>query len=286
MGQQRNKVIETAVDLEKLEKADKEAQKKGAVSNREKPKESKPKKRSRNYTSSLYLIDKTKQYSPKEAISILKKTATTKFESTFEAHVNLNFSKDKTDQQIRTSLSLPHPISSRKNVRSRMVVFTSKNTDEIKKLGAVIGNQATLKEIEKGKIDFVDSTGEKVSRLEEVDKIISDPTWMPKLALVAKILGPKGLMPSPKSGTVTDDPISTLKEFAKGKTEIRTENYPIIHTKIGKSRFEEQKLEENFEALIKTIRENKPENFKRDLFRSIYLSSTMGPSVRIDLSSI
>jgi len=93
-------------------------------------------------------------------------------------------------------------------------------------------------------------------------------------------------MPNPKSGTVTDDPVSTLQEFAKGKTEIRTENYPIIHTKIGNSGFEEQKLEENFEVIIKTIRENKPENFKRDLFKSIYLSSTMGPSVRIDISTL
>src|SRR3989344_3005344 len=141
MGQQRNKVIETAVDLEKLEKADKEAQKKGAVSNTGKPKESKPKKRSRNYTSSLYLIDKTKQYSLKEAISILKKTATTKFESTFEAHINLNFSKDKTDQQIRTSLSLPHPISSAKEDKAKTVVFTSKNTVALKKLGVEIGSE-------------------------------------------------------------------------------------------------------------------------------------------------
>jgi len=272
VGQQRNKVIETAVDLERLEKADKEAKKEAAVSDREKPKESKPKKRSRNYKSSLYLIDKTKQYSPKEAISILKKTATTKFESTFEAHINLNFSKDKTDQQIRTSLSLPHPISSAKEDKAKTVVFTSKNTVALKKLGVEIGSESTLKDIEKGKIDF--------------NKVIADSSWMPKLASVAKILGPKGLMPNPKSGTVTDDPIPTLKEFAKGKTEIRTENYPIIHTKIGRSGFEEQKLEENFEVIIKTIRENKPENFKRDLFKSIYLSSTMGPSVKLDINSL
>lgn len=272
MGQQRKKIIEAAVDLEKLEKAEKQAEETAVTASSAKPKEGKGKTRSRKYKSALNLIDKTKFYSPKEAISIIKKISNSKFDETIEAHINLNLSKEKADQQIRTTLSLSYPVPSKKEEKGRILVFASKNTEELKKLGAEIGDESTLKDIEKGKVNFT--------------KVIADTVWMPKLAKVAKILGPKGLMPNPKSGTVTDDPVSALKEFSKGKIEIRTEGRPIIHTKIGKSSFDEKKLEENFLAIIKTIQENKPANFKGELFKSIYLSSTMGPSVKINLTSI
>ena len=153
-----------------------------------------------------------------------------------------------------------------------MVVFSSKQKEEIKKLGAEIGTETTLKEIEAGKVKF--------------DKIIADSTWMPKLAKVAKVLGPKGMMPNPKSGTVTDDPVSTLKEFSKGKMELKTEKFPVIHLQIGKVSFKPSQLKENYEAVINVIHTARPEGFKKALIKSAYLCTTMGPSIKIQTSSL
>jgi len=274
MGQQRQKIIETAIEPEKAKQLEKETAKIG-VKTTAKVKERPPKLRSRRYKGLLYFIDKAKSYSSEEAVDILKKSANTKFDQSVEVHINLNFQKDKGEHQIRTNITLPHQFKNEKTKagkKTKVLVFTSREVDEIKNRGADIGNDATLKEIGSGKVEY--------------DKIIADSSWMPKLAKVAKILGPKGLMPNPKSGTVTNDPLTILSDFSKGKLELRTEKLPIIHAKIGKISFDKMSLIENFNALIDAVKSAKPEGFKRPLFKSIYLSSTMGPSIKVDLGSI
>lgn len=283
MGQTRTKVIETAIEPEKQKKIEVleknlPAGRQGqtvAIETKEKKKKIRPQKvRSSRYKQSLSLIDKSKEYSLGEAIDVIQKTATTKFDGSVEAHINLGLSADKQEHQIRTSIILPHPTSPKasRGKSIKILVFTDKNKEAIKKLGAEVGSEATLKEIEAGKVGF--------------GKIIADPTWMPRLAKVAKILGPKGLMPNPKSGTTTDDPASALKEFSKGKMELRTEKYPIIHAQIGKSSFTPKQLQENLQAVISAVTTARPEGFKKGLIKSVYLSSTMGPSVKVVPASI
>lgn len=284
MGKVRTKIIETAIEPEKLENLEKpeepeqepgEEPVKKPVAGKEKKKKP-PKKRSRRYQELLSLIDKSKVYPAAEAIDLVKKTANNKFDATLEAHINLGLDPTKSEHQIRAQVSLPHPTSpaSRRASRkpSTILVFTDKNKEEIKKLGAEIGTDSSIKEIESGKVNF--------------SKVIADPTFMPKLAKVAKILGPKGLMPNPKSGTVSDDPLTVLREFSQGKMELRTEKLPVIHTSIGKASLEDKKILENLTVLIEAIRKAKPEGFKKELIKTVYLSSSMGPSVKLDLASL
>jgi large subunit ribosomal protein L1 len=270
MGQTRTKVVETAVEPDKLKKIEelekKPVEKVAVVEKKEKARP--PKVRSKRYKELLDLIDKSKVYSAAEAVEILQKTANAKFDSSFEAHINLGLSAEKSEHQIRTLVSLPHKVGK----KIKILVFTNKNKEEIKKLGAEIGTETSLKEIEKGKVGY--------------DKIIADSDWMVKLAKVAKILGPKGLMPSPKSGTVTDEPLKTVKEFSGGKVELKTEKFPIIHVQIGGAGFKPNQIKENLEAVISAINEAKPEGFKKSLIKSVYISSTMGPSIKVDPTSI
>jgi large subunit ribosomal protein L1 len=268
MGQTRTKVVETAVDTEKLKKIEEVEKKSTAATEPEKKgKVRPPKVRSRRYKGLLDLIDKSKEYPADEALEIILKTAKTKFDSSVEAHINLGLSADKSEHQIRTLVSLPHKTGK----KVKILIFTSKNKDEIKKLGAEIGTESTLKQIETGKID--------------TDKIIADSTWMPKLAKVAKVLGPKGLMPNPKSGTVTDEPLKTVKEFSGGKVELKTEKFPIIHVQIGNVSFKTNQLKENLEAVISAINTARPEGFKKGLIKTVYLSSSMGPSIKVTPAS-
>jgi len=274
MGKIRTKVIETAIEPEKLEKIEeleleKEAKPEEEVkATKKKKKEGKARQRSRRYKDLNSAIDKSKLYPAEEALELIKKAANTKFDETIEAHINLGISPDKQEHQVRTSVVLPFQAGK----KIKILVFAEKGLEEIKKFGAEIGNDETLKEIEAGKVGF--------------DKIVADPSWMPKLAKVAKVLGPKGLMPNPKSGTVTDNPAAVLKEFAQGKIELRAEKSPIIHVVIGKASFETKKLTENLASIISALRAAKPEGFKKELIKSVYLSSTMGASVKVDLSSL
>jgi len=276
MGKIRTKVIETAIEPEKLEKIEeleleKEAKPEEEVvvkATKKKQREGKAKQRGRRYKNLASTIDKSKLYPAEEALELIQKAANTKFDETIEAHINLGISPDKQEHQVRTSVVLPHQVGK----KIKILVFAEKGLEELKKFGAEIGNDETLKEIEAGKVGF--------------DKIVADPSWMPKLAKVAKVLGPKGLMPNPKSGTVTDNPMAVLKEFAQGKIELRAEKAPIIHVVVGKRSFETKKLAENLASIITALRAAKPEGFKKELIKSVYLSSTMGPSLRSDPSSL
>ena len=276
MGKIRTKVIETAIEPENLEKIEeleleKEAKPEEELvvkATKKKQREGKAKQRGRRYKNLAATIDKSKLYPAEEALELIQKAANTKFDETIEAHINLGISPDKQEHQVRTSVVLPHQVGK----KIKILVFAEKGLEELKKFGAEIGNDETLKEIEAGKVGF--------------DKIVADPSWMPKLAKVAKVLGPKGLMPNPKSGTVTDNPMAVLKEFAQGKVELRAEKAPIIHVVVGKRSFETKKLAENLASIITALRAAKPEGFKKELIKSVYLSSTMGPSLRSDPSSL
>lgn len=272
MGKIRTKVVETALEPEKAEKIAAEKTQLQIADGEKgppaggKPKVKPPKVRSKRYKAQVALIDKDRDYTAESAIEIIKKTANTKFDASIEAHINLGLTPDKSEHQIRTLITLPHNIGK----EMKILVFSSKNAAEIKKLGAQLGTEDTLKSIESGKVN--------------VDKIIADSDWMPRLAKVAKVLGPKGLMPNPKSGTVTDDPVKTLQEFSGGKIEIKTEKLPIIHTQIGKSSFSDIQILENYQALIQAVNTARPEGVKKEYIKSIYLSSSMGPSVKVTLT--
>ena len=280
MGRPRIKVIDTAIELEKIEKKvekkleistegeEKISKQAGAVK-KTTPKERFQKKvsHSARYKSLLSLIDKNKEYPILQALDLVKKTTSTKFDSSVEVHINLNIDPTKSEQLIRKTINLPN--GSGKTIR--VLVFGG-NLKELKNLGADIGTESSLEQIENGKIN--------------TDKIIATPDWMPKLAKVAKILGPKGLMPNPKSGTVTENPEKIVKDLQGGMIEVKTEKAPVIHTVVGKATLTEDKLEENLRTLISEIQRSKPEGLKKPLIRSVYLSSTMGPSVKLDISSL
>lgn len=277
MGRPKIKIIETAIEPEKaeeLEKARFELSEQAEEAVKEEVKKAKKKVgkarvRSERYKKLVSQVDKANKYSLEEAIDLLKKTSDTKFDSTFEVHINLGLDTTKSDQQIRRSINLPHGLGKKISI---LVFADGKEATEAKKAGAEVGTEKTLETIEKGKLDF--------------DKVVATPAWMPKLARVAKILGPKGLMPNPKTGTVSENPAEIVGKLGAGMMEIRTEKMPIVHTSFGKASFKEAELKENLQSLVKEIEGAKPTGFKKELIRSIYLSSTMGPSLKLDLSAI
>ncbi|HSX58191.1 MAG TPA: 50S ribosomal protein L1 [Candidatus Saccharimonadales bacterium] len=279
MGRPKIKNIDSAIDLDKVE-LPKEEESSVEVESNEPTKETKKTKakaktekvEKKNKASERYLklikeVDKSKSYPIKEAVELVKKTSSTKFDSTIEAHINVQIDSSKGDQHIRTTSTLPHGNGKKVTV----IVFGAKNAKAIKDAGALVGDEDTLEQIEKGKINF--------------EKVVATPEWMPKLAKVAKVLGPKGLMPNPKSGTVSTEPEKTVSELSSGLVEIKTETSPIIHVSVGKASFKEKDLEENVESLLEAVKAAKPAELKKELIKSVYLTSTMGPSVKVDLSN-
>nr|YP_009495819.1 ribosomal protein L1 [Plagiogramma staurophorum]AWT38258.1 ribosomal protein L1 [Plagiogramma staurophorum] len=203
----------------------------------------------------------------KEAITLLKQTATAKFVETVELHANLNINPKYADQQLRTTVSLPNGIG--KEVRIA-VLTNEENFKEAEDAGAnIIGSDDLIEEITQGTIQF--------------DLLIATPNMMPKLAKFGRILGPKGLMPSPKSGTVTNTLKLTLTEFKKGKFEYKTDKTGIVHVNFGKSNFTTSQLIENLTVLYKSIEQNRPPGVKGKYFKSLFICTTMGPSIQLDL---
>lgn len=215
-------------------------------------------------------IEKTKNiiYSNlEEAIEVLKSTATTKFVETVELHANLNIDPKYADQQLRTTVTLPNGVGKSVNIA---VLTDEENFTEAKSAGAdIIGNDDLIEKINQGNIEF--------------DLLITTPNMMPKLAKLGRVLGPKGLMPSPKSGTVTTNLESTLTEFKKGKFEYKADKTGIVHVSFGKSNFENGKLIENLKALYKSIEQNRPSGVKGKYFKSLFICTTMGSSINLDL---
>ena len=208
-------------------------------------------------------------YSFEEGVDLLKKMGTAKFLESVEAHISLNIDPKYANQQLRTSLVLPNGTGN----SIRIAVFTEADyVSEALKLGAnVAGSDDLIEDINAGKLEF--------------DLLITTPALMPKLAKLGRVLGPKGLMPSPKSGTVTTNLKETINEFKKGKLEYRADKTGIVHLSFGKVNFTEQQLRENLLAIYNSIEKNKPTGVKGRYFKSFSICTTMSPSLAIDFNS-
>ena len=215
-------------------------------------------------------ITKNKVYTNlEEAIQVLKETATAKFIESVELHANLNIDPKYADQQLRTTVTLPHGIGKQLTIA---VLTNEENFDEARIAGAdLIGNEELIENIVKGNIEF--------------DLLVTTPNMMPKLAKLGRVLGPKGLMPSPKSGTVSSTLNETITEFKKGKFEYKADKTGVVHVNFGKSNFAENHLIENLQALYNSIEKNRPSGVKGKYFKSLFICTTMGPSIKLDLSS-
>nr|WRW10725.1 50S ribosomal protein L1 [Papenfussiella kuromo] len=209
-------------------------------------------------------------YNQTEAISLLKETANANFIESVEAHISLSIDPKYSDQQLRSTLILPQGTGNTKRIAVLMPSETI--TPEYQNLADVIGSDDLIETITKGDLDF--------------DILIATPDMMPKLAKLGRILGPKGLMPSPKAGTVTTDVKVTLEEFKKGKLEYRADKTGIVHLMIGKSNFTDSDLLENLIAVYNSIENNKPPGVKGRYFKTFHICSTMGPSIELDISTL
>jgi len=209
-------------------------------------------------------------YSLEEAIPLLKKLGNAKFLESIEAHVALNIDPKYANQQLRTSLVLPNGTGK----LLRIAVFTEPDSiAEVLKMGATIaGAEGLIEDISNGKLDF--------------DLLITTPQLMPKLAKLGRVLGPKGLMPSPKSGTVTTNLSEAINEFKKGKLEYRADKTGIVHLSFGKINFSEEQLKENLIAVYNSIEKNKPTGVKGRYFKSFTICTTMSPSLKVEINSL
>lgn len=204
-----------------------------------------------------------------QAIQILQETATAKFVESVELHANLNIDPKYADQQLRTTVTLPHGVGKQVKIA---VLTNDENFDEATNAGAdIVGNDELIENITQGNIDF--------------DLLIATPNMMPKLAKLGRVLGPKGLMPSPKSGTVSSTLTATLTDFKKGKFEYKADKTGIVHVTIGKVDFTTAQLVENLEAFYNSIEKNRPSGVKGKYFKSLSICSTMGPSIKLDSNS-
>lgn len=203
-----------------------------------------------------------------EAIKILKETSNAKFIETVELHANLNINPKYADQQLRTTITLPHGVG--KTIKIA-VLTTEENFEEAQNNGAeIVGNENLIEDISQGIFDF--------------DLLIATPDMMPKLAKLGRALGPKGLMPSPKSGTVTTTLSQTLLEFKKGKFEYKADKTGVVHVCFGKVNFTNEQLIENLTELYSSIEQNRPSGVKGKYFKSLFICTSMGPSIKLDLS--
>ena len=222
---------------------------------------------SRRYKENLKRTEKKVYSNLEEAITILKETATTKFVESVELHANLNIDPKYADQQLRTTVTLPNGVGKQTIIA---VLTNEENFSEAKSAGAdLVGNDELIEQITQGNINF--------------DLLIATPNMMPKLAKLGRVLGPKGLMPSPKSGTVSSTLASTLTEFKKGKFEYKADKTGIVHVNFGKSDFTNLQLIENLQALYQSIEQNRPSGVKGKYFKSLFICTSMGPSIKLDL---
>jgi large subunit ribosomal protein L1 len=226
-------------------------------------------KLSRRQKNNIQKIENQPYLDIKQAIQIIKETATAKFNETVEFHVNLNIDPKYADQQLRTAMTLPNGSGKTTTIA---VLTNENNFEEAQNAGAdIVGNDDLISLISQGNINF--------------DLLIATPEIMPKLAKLGRVLGPKGLMPSPKSGTVTTTLTNTLSEFKKGKFEYKADKTGIVHVSFGKADFTTLQLIENLTAVYKSIEQNRPSGVKGKYFKSLYICNTMGPSIQLDLSA-
>ncbi len=228
-------------------------------------------KHSRRYTEARKLVDRLKYHSLDEAIELVKKTATAKFDETVELHLATNIDYRKPEQHIRGTISLPHGTGKKVKV---LVFAKGDKAKEAQEAGAdYVGAEDLVEKIEKeGFLDF--------------DVAIATPDMMRTIGRLGRILGPRGLMPSPKSGTVTNEVGEAVKEFKKGRVEIRTDKTGNLHIPVGKVSFENEKLKENIIAAVDQVMFMKPQGVKGQFLKKAVLASTMGPGIKLDLNEL
>jgi large subunit ribosomal protein L1 len=227
-------------------------------------------KKGKKYRQAEELIDRTVDYTIEEACDLVKKMATAKFDESVDLDLRLGVDPRHADQMVRGTVALPH--GSGKSIRVLALV-----------------NEAKQQEAEEAGADYV-GLDEYITKIEEgwaeVDIIIATPDVMGKIGKLGRYLGPRGLMPNPKSGTVTMDVADAVKEFKAGKLDFRVDKFGILHTSIGKASFDANELRENAKAFLQTVNRLRPASAKGHYIRSAYMSTTMGPSIPISRSSI
>ena len=226
------------------------------------------KKRGKRYNEASSKIDKSKLYTKEEAVKLVKETSNSKFDSTIEVAMYLNLDTKKADQQLRGAVVLPNGTGKTKKI----LVVTKTKADEASEAD-YCGAEDMLEKIEKENwFDF--------------DTIVATPEMMPLLGKLGKVLGPKGLMPNPKLGTVTTNVKEAISNIKKGMVEYKNDSYGNLHLTIGKLSFTEEQLEENLRAIVSEIVKNKPNGVKGTFIKNISISSTMSPGIKVDKSSL
>ena len=226
--------------------------------------------KSKRHTANLEQVEKNKLYTKEEAIKLIKSTSNLKFDSTVEVAMNLNLDVKKADQQLRGAIVLPHGTGKSKKI---LVLAKGEQAKAATTAGAdFVGDLDLINKIE-------------TENWFDYDVIIATPEMMPALGKIGKLLGPKGLMPNPKTGTVTIDVAKAVEETKKGKVNYRTDSYGNIHGIIGKVSFDEEKLVENLKYFVESIIKVKPTTVKGTYIKNISVSSTMGPGIKIDTNS-
>jgi large subunit ribosomal protein L1 len=221
---------------------------------------------SKRLESALKLVDKNKIYTIEEAAVLVKETTKAKFDETVEVHVRLGIDPKQSDQIIRGTVSLPHGIG---KTRKIAVLVKGEKQKEAQTAGAdIVGSDDLIEDISKGKLNF--------------DILVATPDIMKDLSKVAKILGPKNLMPNPKAGTVTFEIGKTVTELKKGRVEYKNDSFGIVHVPVGKVSFGKEKLVDNIKTLLEVIIKAKPSSAKGQYIRSISICSTMGPGIFVD----
>ena len=227
-------------------------------------------KKGKKYAEVAKLVEKNKLYTLEEAVSLVKKTSYAKFDSSVELAMNLNLDTKKADQQLRGTICLPHGTGKTKRI---LVIAKGDKTKDAKEAGAdYVGDVDLLEKIEK-------------ENWFEFDVLIATPDMMPQLGKLGKVLGPKGLMPNPKTGTVTLDVAKAVNEVKQGRIEYRTDSYGNVHVIVGKVSFDNHKLVENIKEFVKLIQKTKPSVVKGTYVKNVSISATMGPGIKIDINS-
>ncbi|CDE70267.1 MULTISPECIES: 50S ribosomal protein L1 [Jutongia] len=224
-------------------------------------------KKGKKYVEAAKLVDKMTQYEVEDAVSLIKKTAVAKFDETIEAHIRLGVDGRHADQQVRGAVVLPHGTG--KTVRV-LVFAKGAKLDEAQAAGAdFVGGEELIPKIQnEGWFDF--------------DVVVATPDMMGVVGRLGRVLGPRGLMPNPKAGTVTMDVTKAIEDIKAGKVEYRLDKANIIHVAVGKASFSEEQLADNVNAIMDAIRKAKPASAKGQYFRSVTLASTMGPGVKLN----
>lgn len=223
-------------------------------------------KPSKRFLEAKSQIDKNQSYALAEAIALIKKTATVKFDSAVEVHAKLGINAKKTDQLVRSSVSLPHGTG--KTIKIAVISTDGDQIKSAKNAGAdIAGDQELIAEIKEGKISF--------------DVLVATPEAMKLLAPIAKILGPRGLMPNPKDGTVSNNVAEAVTNLKKGKVSYKNDDSGNVHTIIGKVSFSDEQLAENFKAFVDSLNKAKPSAAKGTFIKNVSLSSSMGPGIRV-----